>query len=92
LSHQTALAEPIQDSLEITLYLAERYSDLIPQSHKDEIIKLLHDLHSINYFSLSFPGKAEFASMRLRDPILKLLEEPTISDRYRNALRYKLSV
>lgn len=92
LTHHVALPKPIQDSLDITLYIAERYPDLMPQSHKDEIIHLLQELHSINYFSLSFSGKPEIANAVLRDPVLQLLERPDISERYRDALRYKLKM
>ena len=74
------------------MYTAEQYPDLIPQSHKDEIARLLRDLHSINYFSLSFSGKQHIASTRLRDPILQLLGQSNISQRYRDALQFKLKV
>jgi glutathione S-transferase len=90
LTHQTALSQPIRDSLDITLYIAEQYPELIPQSHRDEISHLLQDLHSINYFSLSFSGEPEVASSIMRDPIMQILERPDISERYRDALQYKL--
>lgn len=92
MSHQTTLAQPIRDSLEITLYMVEKYPDLIPASHKGKILPLLEELHSINYFSLSFTGMQEVINMHLRDPIVKLLESPGISQRYHDALQYKLSV
>lgn len=84
---------PIEDSLQITLFVAERYPNLIPESHKEEITSLLKELHGVNYFSLSY---AEFGGARvaagLAAAIDKLLQDPNISDRYRKALEFKLGV
>jgi hypothetical protein len=84
---------PIQDSLEITLSIAKRYPDLIPESHHEQITTLLNELHGLNYFSLSF---AEFGGPRvaagLAAAVEKLLQDPDISERYRSALEFKRNV
>ncbi|KAL3446404.1 hypothetical protein BJX65DRAFT_279528 [Aspergillus insuetus] len=85
-----ALEKPIADSLEITHYLAQRYPSLIPASHKKKITDLLHDLHALNYFSLSFPGR-EHVAEGLKQCVFKRLAGD-ISPRYRDALTFKLGV
>jgi glutathione S-transferase len=51
------LASPIADSMEVTRYLWERHPQLLPDSHKDQILEKLNKLHEINYFSLAFSDK-----------------------------------
>lgn len=85
------LKQPIADSLEITFFLAERYPSLIPDSHKEQIVSLLKDLHSLNYFSLSFGGREHVADM-FKKTVLDRLNTPDISRRYRDALTFKLGV
>lgn len=84
---------PIQDSLKITHFIAERYPNLIPDSHREEITALLKDLHEVNYFSLSFAklGGAHVAA-GLAAAVEKILQNPDISDRYRSALEFKREV
>ncbi|KAF9885394.1 hypothetical protein FE257_013012 [Aspergillus nanangensis] len=85
------LKRPIADSLEITFFLAEHYPSLIPDSHREQIVSLLKDLHSLNYFSLSFTGRAGVADM-FKKSVLDRLNTPGISRRYRDALTFKLGV
>ena len=84
------LSKPIADSVEITHFLADRYPSLIPVSHKEQITKLLNDLHAINYFSLSFPGR-EHVAEGFKSCVFKRLSGD-ISPTYRDALTYKLGV
>lgn len=84
---------PILDSLDITLFIAKRYPDQLPESHHEGITALLDELHGLNYFSLSL---AEFGGPRvaagLAAAVEKLLQDPDISDRYRTALEFKRDV
>jgi glutathione S-transferase len=85
-----SLDKPIADSLAITHYLASLYPSLIPASHKERITQALQDLHALNYFSLSFASRIHVAQGS-KDAVAKRLEGD-ISDRYREALKYKLGV
>ena len=80
-----AQAAPIPESVEITLYHAETYPNLLPN---DQVLPFLRELHSVNFFSLSFAGRARTA----KDVVLQRLARDDISDRYRKALEYKLTV
>jgi glutathione S-transferase len=73
------LSIPITESIDISYYICARYPSLLPVEHKDQITKLLHDLHEVNYFSLSFY-------------LQRLLATPGLSARYIEALKYKLKV
>jgi hypothetical protein len=77
--------------LEITNYVAARYPSLIPKQHETQIQELLVELHSLNYFSLSFPGRAAVAHGFVA-AAERRLADPTISDRYRKALEFKITV
>lgn len=76
---------PIPESVDITLYIAETYPDLLPN---EQVRVLLEELHTVNYFSLSFAGRPRTP----KDGLLQLLARQDISDRYRKALEYKLTV
>jgi hypothetical protein len=82
---------PMPDSLKQTYFLAERYPSLIPAAHDAQIRQLLRDLHALNYFSLSFPGRPHIAK-GFEAAVLRRLEDPDISERYRKALEFKLNV
>ena len=71
--------------------MASKYPDLIPDAHAAKIRQYLVDLHAINYFSLSFPGKPGVAQ-HLENTVLARLEKRDISERYRKALDFKLHV
>jgi hypothetical protein len=79
------------DSLKITFYMGSKYPDLIPDAHAANIRQFLIDLHGLNYFSLSFPGRPGVAQ-HIQNTVLQRLEEKSISDRYRKALEFKLKV
>ena len=82
---------PITDSLEMTLYMASRYPYLIPSQYEKEIQQSLTDLHALNYFSLSFPGRPQ-AAQGLVKAVQERLDDPHISDQYRKALEFKMAV
>jgi glutathione S-transferase len=85
-----SLDKPIADSLDITHYLSDFYPSLIPTPHKERITKGLQDLHALNYFSLSFPGR-DHVAQGFKDAVMKRLGGE-ISERYREALKYKLEM
>ncbi|KAI1617798.1 hypothetical protein EDD36DRAFT_459471 [Exophiala viscosa] len=87
----TSLAKPITDSLDMTLFLAERYPDLLPTDHREQTVSYLKDLHAINYFSLSFGDQPEMAAGSMK-AIDQRLEAHDLSERYRDALLYKRKV
>jgi glutathione S-transferase len=85
------LSIPITESIDISYYICARYPSLLPVEHKDQITKLLHDLHEVNYFSLSFyqgPPVARWTEAYVQ----RLLATPGLSARYIEALKYKLKV
>jgi hypothetical protein len=69
----------------------ERYPTLAPKSHYGDTMRLLQELHSINYFSLTFSTKPQVAAS-LEGGVLELLEHGDITDRHREVLKYKLEV
>jgi glutathione S-transferase len=85
-----SLDKPIADSLDITHYLSTFYPSLIPTSHKERITKGLQDLHALNYFSPSFPGR-DHVAQGFKAAVVKQLSRE-ISERYREALNYKLGM
>ncbi|KAH8812214.1 hypothetical protein F5884DRAFT_784746 [Xylogone sp. PMI_703] len=91
LVHQSDGPKALPDSLEITLYIAKLYPELIPDGERSHIIDLLRELHSVNYFSLSFQKKPAYGQ-GLLSAVLERLQRPGISPRYQKALEYKLTV
>lgn len=63
----------------------------MPPEHEPRIRQLLIDLHALNYFSLSFPDRPQVAH-GIKVAIIRRLESPGISERYRKALEYKLTM
>jgi hypothetical protein len=76
--------------MKITEYILERYPRLIPTAYKDETDRYLHQLHDINYFSLSFSGKPQI--MQQVQAKIRTMMHETESTIYRKALDYKLSM
>ena len=76
--------------MDITHFVMERYPRLLPEAHKTEIMALLADLHALNFFSLSFPGRPQ-AAQGLSKAITDRMEGD-ISDKYRKLLEYKLTM
>ncbi|PVH69738.1 hypothetical protein DL98DRAFT_578190 [Cadophora sp. DSE1049] len=91
LTHPSKLPKPISDSLDITHFITSNYPSLLPENRMDEIIKLLKELHAINYFSLSFGNKPAAAKAQ-EVAVDKKIAEPSISERYRKALVFKLKI
>ena len=81
-------AKPIPDSVEITKYFAKFYPSLIPESHDSEIKELLAKLHGINFYSVTFAGRPQTQENAKRH--LESLLSTDISERYREALKYKI--
>ena len=79
------------DSLDITFWLASRYLNLIPGESEALIRQYLAQLHALNYFSLSFPGRDHVAK-GFETAVQRRLDDPSTSDRYRKALELKLSM
>ena len=63
----------------------------MPATVESQVRQDLVALHKINYFSLSFAGRAHVAK-GAEGAIQKRLANPDISDRYRKALEFKLTV
>jgi glutathione S-transferase len=91
LTNPTVLPKPIADSLDITYYITAQYPGLLPENHKDQVIELLRELHHINYFSLSFGSKPGMATA-LKVPVEEKLAQAGISEKYRKALEYKVTM
>lgn len=91
LANSGILDAPIADSLKITYYIASKFADLIPDAHAAKIRQFLIDLHAINFFSLSFPGRPGTGEL-LRNAVQERLDRTDISVRYRKALEFKLDV
>jgi glutathione S-transferase len=85
------LKKPISESVDITYFLAERVPALCPPHLSRQIRYLLAELHDINYFSLTYTHKPQRAS-DMENSVLTLLSDPAISDRWREALKFKLDV
>ena len=85
------LPTPLPESLDISYYICDRYPSLLPATHKEEIAKLLHDLHDINFFSLSFEKGPPVAHGN-RAAVMALLAKPGISPQYEKALKHKLEM
>ena len=80
--------QTIPDSQEITKYIAESYPMLMPEPHKKEIIQMIAALHGISFFAWTFEGKPQ--SQHGAVAKLEKILEGDISDRYREAIKYKL--
>lgn len=79
---------PIPDSVDITIFMANSYSSLIPKEHEKEVKRLIYALHDINFFSLTFAGKPEMQQRNVASLEARMKED--VSERYRKAIEYKL--
>ncbi|KAJ5149555.1 hypothetical protein N7448_001133 [Penicillium atrosanguineum] len=91
LANPAVLRKPLAESQDITLYIAEHYPRLLPLALRNEIIQRLSDLHTINYFSLSFTGRPDVA-LGLKNRVIKALQDPKSSAKYQELLKHKLSI
>lgn len=88
LVNQKLLPKPMPESENITWYLCERYSNLLPDQHAETIKRLVKKLHNISFYSLTF-GNMPARGLKVQDKINQTLEDPSISEDYRKALLYK---
>jgi hypothetical protein len=54
-------------------------------------MRFIEEIHSLNYFSLSFPDKPKIAAGLIQS-IQKRLERPGLSEAHIEALKYKLQL
>ncbi len=85
------LESPIRDSLDITLWLCDRFPSLKLAEHADDITRLLCELHAINFFTLSMRLTPQVARI-LENAIHEKMSLPDLSERHKEALKYKLTV
>ncbi|KEF60676.1 uncharacterized protein A1O9_02237 [Exophiala aquamarina CBS 119918] len=86
------LERSLTDSLDITVFLAERYlPTLMPTHIADQSRSLLEEIHDINYFSLTYTHK-EHRVAEMQDAMKAACSNPDMSDRHRKALEDKLQV
>ena len=84
------LPQPLTDSLDITFYLSRFYPNLSPSQFEHGIGTLLHKLHKLSFFVLSFydnPGRGVGIYAMTKKP----LDDPSISKEHRLALERKLA-
>jgi glutathione S-transferase len=89
LGSDAAFDFPMAQTTAISEYITARYPALSPPKHATKISEMVHKMHELNFFTLSFRGSPELAP-GFTKAALKRLEDKTISDRYRKALEYKL--
>jgi len=91
LGSTVAFSFPLAQTSAISIYIAERHPRLLPEDHAAEIKRLVKKMHELNFFTLSFRGSPKLAS-GFSDAALRRLEDKTISDEYRKALEYKVTI
>ncbi|KAK4065897.1 uncharacterized protein Triagg1_8449 [Trichoderma aggressivum f. europaeum] len=91
LGSDVAFDFPMSQTTAISEYIAARYPGLLPPKHAAKIHEMVHKMHEMNFFTLSFKGSPQLAS-GFADVALKRLEDKSISARYREALEYKLEI
>jgi hypothetical protein len=91
LTHPTLLRTPITESVEITQLIYQKfYPQLFPREHQADIEKFLHEMHDLSFGTLSFRRWPERGAQILNGAKSKL-QDPSISNRHREALEYKLT-
>jgi hypothetical protein len=78
----------LTDSLDITFHLCELYPSLMPSQHRNETMKLLKELHEIQYLSLSSTAADKRMEVIIAQIQMRLAAEG-ISEKYREALDFK---
>ena len=89
LGNPAVFSFPMTQTSEISAFITERHPSLQPEKHAAEIRKLVKEMHELNFFTLSFRGSPKLAT-GFADAVLKRLDDKTISDKYRQALEYKI--
>jgi hypothetical protein len=80
----------LTESLDMALFFAERYPALQgPQSHRKRTEELLRELHTLDYYSLSF-SRTPLMGKYIMNTVRERLAMPEISQAYRDALNFKL--
>lgn len=82
-------ASPMADTLEITYRFADSYPDLLPAAHEEEIKSLLHEMHQISFFSLTFAGRPEGAQSD-RYALEQSLKSDDVRGEYRALIEKKI--
>jgi glutathione S-transferase len=85
------LADPITESVDIILFMANFYPSLLPHEHKDTIQELLQEGSTIQLASLSTPPHKleQYSSGVPALYIQDLLNREDISPQYRKSLEFK---
>ncbi|GAD92996.1 protein kinase domain protein [Paecilomyces variotii No. 5] len=91
LGSDIAFEFPMAQTTAISEYIAERYPELLPAKHAANIHEMVHKMHEMNFFTLSFKGSPKLASGFADAGFIRLADE-NISDRYRKALEYKVEI
>ncbi|KAH8820179.1 hypothetical protein F5884DRAFT_893113 [Xylogone sp. PMI_703] len=91
LGSEVAFDFPMAQTTAISEYIAARYPDLLPTQYAAKIHEMVHKMHEMNFFTLSFKGSPKLAS-GFADAASVRLADKNISDRYRKALEYKLEI
>ncbi|KAJ5816628.1 hypothetical protein N7447_008861 [Penicillium robsamsonii] len=95
LASDSGLEQPLTESLDMGLFLTERYGVLrAPPAHVDQTVWLLRELHTLDYFALTFARTAMGfrITRRTLDTMRKRLDSPDLSPAYRKALLHKYQV
>ena len=79
----------LTDSLEITMFLASRYPQLLPGALQGTITAMLDELHQVWFVSLSFTAQEGRGAGIIR-MIQDIVAQPTTSEDYKAALQRKL--
>ncbi|CAK3903894.1 Hypothetical predicted protein [Lecanosticta acicola] len=78
------------DSEHITYHFATMFPSLIPDSHRDQIVALLDEIHKLPFFTLSFGGHKAVVSPRgALTRMREMLDGNEISERHRKLLQAK---
>jgi glutathione S-transferase len=91
LGSDVALDFPLAQTTAISEYISARYTGLLPAKHAQTIHEMIHKMHEINFFTLSFKGSPKLAS-GFTDIALNLLADKTMGKEYRKALEYKVEM
>ena len=79
----------LTDSKDITLWVADQYPAVLPSQHKQEILSLVEELHTIPFGLLTFHHYGQRMDL-ITDFVGEKLHNPNTSERYRKALIYKM--
>ncbi|KAI1097134.1 hypothetical protein F4804DRAFT_328522 [Jackrogersella minutella] len=78
----------MDESVDISYYVADWYPSLLPPQHKQVIEELMNELHEISYRLLTFGTTPKYPHIAL-DWMREQINRANISEEYRKALEYK---